>query len=207
MDRIEIKSMAKEQIRGKVGILFIISLLIGIISFIGSTVLSYIPLVGVVASGIFISAPLTFSSIIIYLNLTRGIKPEAKDAFSGYRDFWGAFKISFLTGLFTFLWSLLLIIPGIIKSFSYAMSYYILAENPGMGALEAITYSKEIMDGHKTDYFVLCLSFTGWIFLVALTFGIAAIWVVPYMNATFANFYNSIKPSDAIGSYADTVVQ
>jgi uncharacterized membrane protein len=73
------------------------------------------------------------------------------------------------------------------------MSFYILAENPGMTAREALNESKRIMHGHKADYFVLSLSFIGWILLVSVTFGIAAIYVGPYVAATTANFYNAIK--------------
>lgn len=89
--------------------------------------------------------------------------------------------------------TVMLLIPGIVKSFSYSMSMYILAENKGMSAREAITRSKEMMNGHKLDLFVLYLSFFGWWLLCGITFGIAYIWVGPYMNAAVANFYNSIK--------------
>ena len=75
------------------------------------------------------------------------------------------------------------------------MSLYILAENKGKGALECINESKAMTEGHKMELFVLGLSFIGWGFLVGITFGIAAIWVVPYMNATYANAYNSLKPT------------
>ena len=90
-------------------------------------------------------------------------------------------------------WSLLFVIPGIVKSFAYSMSYYILADNPELTAKEALNKSKEMMNGHKWDLFVLNLSFFWWYLLVGITFGIAAIYVVPYMNATIVNFYNSIK--------------
>ena len=98
-----------------------------------------------------------------------------------------------LVAVFTLLWSLLLYIPGIIKAISYSMSFYILAENPEMSAREALNESKKIMHGHKMDYFVLALSFIPWILLVMITFGIAAIWVAPYMQLTITNFYHSIK--------------
>jgi len=124
--------------------------------------------------------------------------PEAKDAFSGFDDFWTAFKTTFLTGLFTFLWSLLFIIPGIIKGYSYSMAMYIVAENPGISALDAIDRSKKMMDGHKMELFVLYLSLYGWALLTVITLGIAGIWTIPYMNATLANFYNEIKPQETV---------
>ena len=74
------------------------------------------------------------------------------------------------------------------------MSTYILAENKGKPALECINESKAMTNGHKMDLFVLGLSFIGWGFLCAITLGIASIWVIPYMQATYANAYNSLKP-------------
>ena len=95
--------------------------------------------------------------------------------------------------VFTFLWSLLLVIPGIIKAYAYSMSFYILADNPELTASEALAKSQSLMRGHKMELFILELSFIGWFFLIGLTFGLAAIYVAPYMEATMANFYNSIK--------------
>ena len=80
------------------------------------------------------------------------------------------------------------------------MSTYILAENKGKPALECIRESKEMTQGHKMDLFVLGLSFIGWVLLGMVTFGIAYIWVVPYMQATSANAYNSLKPAAVAGA-------
>ncbi len=196
MNRSELKSQAKQQIKGKIGILFVITLIIALISGAASFVLSFIPLGGLV-SAIIITPAFTLSLIRVYLNVASGIKPTAGDAFCGYDDFWSAFKVTFLTGLFTFLWSLLFIIPGIVKSYAYSMSLYVLAENKGKPALECINESKAMTDGHKMDLFVLGLSFIGWCLLGCITFGIAYIWVLPYMEATYINAYNSLKPAKA----------
>lgn len=96
----------------------------------------------------------------------------------------------FLRDLFTFLWSLLLIVPGIIKSYEYRMIPYILSENPGMNYKEAFQISKQMMYGQKLDVFILDLSFIGWKILEAITFGIVGIFYVePYYQATFAELY------------------
>ena len=87
------------------------------------------------------------------------------------------------------------------------MSYYILAENPDMTAREALNESKAIMHGHKMDLFVLELSFIPWLLLVAVTLGIAAIWVEPYMQLTLTNFYHNIKRQDAQPVYENTVFE
>jgi len=90
---------------------------------------------------------------------------------------------------------LLFFIPGIIKSYSYSMAPYILAENKGKPALECINESKAMTNGHKMDLFVLGLSFIGWILLCLVTFGIAYIWVGPYIQSTYVNAYISLKPA------------
>ncbi len=195
MNRVELKANAKLQIKGSIGILFVITLIIAVLSGLASLILSFIPYVGSLAAAIIVTPAFALSVYRVYLALTAGKKPEVADAFSGFDDFWSAFKVTFLVGLFTFLWSLLFVIPGIVKALSYSMAPYILAENKGKAALECINESKAMTMGHKADLFVLSLSFIGWILLGAITFGIAYIWVTPYMNATFANAYNSLKPA------------
>lgn len=191
--RAELKEMAKQQIKGNIGMLFVIALIIGAISGAAG---AFPPLALVVS--IIVTPAFSISIIRVYQELARnGKKPEAKDAFAGFDDFWTGFKALFLVGLFTFLWSLLFVIPGIIKSFSYSQTMMIVAENKGIGAREAINRSKAMMDGRKMDYFVLGLSFIGWGLLCCITLGIAAIWVGPYMQATMVNFYNDIKPVEA----------
>ena len=99
----------------------------------------------------------------------------------------------FLRTLFTVLWSLLFIIPGIVKGLSYAMTPFILEEHPEMTASEAIKASMRLMDGHKMDLFILGLTFIGWQILACLTMGIGFLFLNPYMNATYAVLYRSIS--------------
>ena len=98
-----------------------------------------------------------------------------------------------MTTIFIGLWSLLLIIPGIVAAYKYSMVNYVMIDNPELGVMGSIRRSKEIMRGHKLDYFILHLSFIGWIILSVLTFGILLLYVSPYVSVTEANFYNSIK--------------
>ncbi|MEE0896212.1 MAG: DUF975 family protein, partial [Acutalibacteraceae bacterium] len=108
--RAELKEMAKQQIKGNIGMLFVIALIIGAISGVAGA----IPPLAFAVS-IIVTPAFSISIIRVYQELARGgKKPEAKDAFAGFDDFWSAFKALFLVGLFTFLWSLLFIIPGII---------------------------------------------------------------------------------------------
>ena len=202
--RAELKAMAKEQIKGKIGILFVITLIIVAISFAAGLVLSFIPGGGLSAT-IIITPAFTISLLRVYLNLANGVNPEVKDTFSGFDDFWSAFKVTFLVGLFTFLWSLLFIVPGIIKACSYSQATLIVAENKGMSALKAINLSKAMMEGHKMDYFILGLSFIGWEIVSAFTFGLLYIWLMPYMQATLINFYNDLKPAAPVAAEPETV--
>lgn len=196
MNRVQLKTMAKQQIKGKIGILFVISLIIAAISGLAGFILSFIPGgVGSLVSTIIITPAFALSIARVYINVVKGANPSAADAFSGFDDFWSAFKVNFLVGLFTFLWSLLFIIPGIVKAYSYSMSMYILAENKGKPALECINESKAMTQGHKMDLFVLDLSFIGWGLLGVITFGLAFIYAMPYMQATLINAYNSLKPA------------
>lgn len=120
------------------------------------------------------------------------------DLFSQFHRFTQGFLQKFLRGLFTFLWALLFVIPGIVKSLSYAMTPFIMADNPELTAQEAINRSKELMDGHKADLFVLGLTFIGWSLLATLTLGIGLLWLNPYINATYAAFYQSILPQNRL---------
>ncbi|MBO5941152.1 MAG: DUF975 family protein [Kiritimatiellae bacterium] len=184
----ELKTSAKAQINGKIGLILVMNLI-----FIGVSVLTcLLPILGNIANLIICSA-FTLGFALVYLKIAKGEEISIGNVFYGFDDFWTAIKAQFFTSLFCSLWYLLFIIPGIIKACSYSLTFYILAENKGMPVLEAITLSRKMMDGHKMDLFLLGLSFIGWFTLVAITFGIAGIWVYPYFWATFANFYLSVK--------------
>ena len=197
MDRKQLKAQAKEQLRGKIGILIAVTLVIGAITAAASFLASRIPGVGLAVS-IIVTPAFALSTIRIYLMVVRGGTPEVKNCFDGFDDFFSAFKVTLLVGIYTFLWSLLFIIPGIVKGYSYSMAMYVLADNPGKSARECIAESKAMMEGHKMELFVLDLSFIGWYLLCSLTCGLAALYVVPLLNATHANVYETIKPVVAV---------
>lgn len=188
MVRSTLKRMAKEQIKGNIGILFLITLVMNLV-YMG---LGMIPLVGFVASILVMSA-MYLAMCGIYINLTNGIKPQVSDLFSQLSNFWPAFKTQFLMIIYIMLWSLLLYIPGIIKGIAYSQTMFILEEDPNLGANEAITRSREMMNGHKMEYFLLLLSFLGWVILSPLTLGLLNIWLIPYMQTTLANYYKYLK--------------
>lgn len=117
---------------------------------------------------------------------------ELHDLFFRFDRFGQGFAQKFLRGLYTILWSFLFIIPGIVKSYAYAMTPFIMAENPEMSASEAITASKELMDGHKGELFTLDLTFIGWGLLAALTLNLGHLALNPYHNAAYAAFYKDL---------------
>ena len=129
-----------------------------------------------------------------FLNLFKKEK-DLGDLFVAFKkdNYANAVIVPFLTYLFIFLWSLLLIIPGIIKSLSYSLTPYIMSEYPHLKGTTAITLSRKMTRGFKGDIFVLYLSFIGWYLLGALACGIGIVFVEPYVQATVANMYMRLK--------------
>ena len=127
------------------------------------------------------------------LDLTGGADARLESLFDYFRWFKTAFCARFLTGLFIFLWSLLLIIPGIVASYTYAMVPYILAEDPDMTASDAIAVSKRMMEGNRWRLFCLEFSFIGWIILSAFTLGIGNLFLTPSRAAAKAAFYRDLR--------------
>ena len=118
---------------------------------------------------------------------------------TGFRDFGHTFATMLLRDVFLLLWTMLFVIPGLIKIYSYRMVPFILAEHPELSATETITRSREMMNGNKWRAFVLDLSFIGWILLGALTLGLGLIfWTSPYMNSTRASLYLKLKEEQGI---------
>lgn len=140
-----------------------------------------------------LTGPVTFGLVTIFLKLVRSENPEFNDLFAGFSHFLNTLLLHFIITIFVLLWSLLLIIPGIIALLRYSMAYYILVDNPDLSALEAIRQSKEMMRGHKIRLFYLWLSFLGWFILGLITFGIGFLYVAPYFEGTKANFYEDLR--------------
>ena len=129
--------------------------------------------------------PMGYAITVVFLGFLRGEKLEVKGLFKYYPS-GRVWILGVFAALYTLLWALLLLIPGIIKSYSYAMAPYILKDNPEMGAEEAIVESMKMMKGYKLKLFLLDLSFIGWIILMILTLGIGLLLLAPYMNTARA---------------------
>lgn len=138
--------------------------------------------------------PVAYSYNVLFLdNLRTGKEFDVKSIFDGFNDYTRVLGTYLLVYIYTILWTLLLIIPGIIKSLSYSMVPFVLKDNPELSFNAAIERSMAMMEGHKWELFCLWLTFIGWVLLGIITFGIAYLWVLPYMNATFANYYEAVK--------------
>lgn len=148
--------------------------------------------------GFIIAGPLNLGMIIFSLAIARNANPKIDQLFSGFYRFGSAFIAYFLVTLFTILWALLLIIPGIIASLSYAMTLFILADDQSITPREAIRKSKKMMYGYKWKYFLLNLRFIGWAILALLSVGIGFLWLLPYIQVSQAKFYEDIKGGEAI---------
>jgi len=128
-----------------------------------------------------------------FINLAEKDRLIFEEAFYGFKNIVKAMGVYFFSGLFVVLWSLLLIVPGIIAAIRYAQAFFILKEDPEVPVMEAIKKSSEMMRGYKTDYFLLQLSFIGWGFLCLFTFGIGFLWLSPYVKTSNAVFYRELK--------------
>jgi len=157
--------------------------------------------IGGVAS-LILGGPFALSTAIFFLTLTRGGQAGMDLLFAGFRNFGNALAAYILTGLFVFLWALLLIVPGIIAALAYSQTYYLLAEDKALGPLEAMRKSKEMMRGHKDRLFCLWLRFLGWGILCLLTCGIGFLFLVPYAATALARFYDDLRPGGAFAPAA-----
>ncbi|WP_214820538.1 MULTISPECIES: DUF975 family protein [unclassified Exiguobacterium] len=139
-------------------------------------------------------APLAIGWSWLALNVSRGNGASLSTMFKPFQTRYVKHVItSFVMSLFIVLWTLLLIVPGIIKGFSYSLTPYILRDQPELSALESITESRRLMDGHKMEAFMLFLSFFGWFLVGILTLGIGFFFIGPYFSTTYATFYDSIR--------------
>ena len=141
----------------------------------------------------FLSIPILYGIKSFYMNISRGLGGRVADIFEGYKQFFSISSVILVSTFFIMLWLLLLIIPGIIKAISYTQILRVKKDNPEMKALECIDESKSLMEGYKMEYFALQLSFVGWSLISLLTLGILGFWLLPYMETTYAEFYDKLK--------------
>jgi uncharacterized membrane protein len=126
------------------------------------------------------------------LSLSRLRDADIRSFFAGFERPVRIIAVQILMSVFILLWSLLFLIPGIVAAYRYRLALYLMADDPELGAMDAIRQSKVLMNGYKGQAFVLDLSFIGWWLLTPLTLGILGLWVTPYFSVTCANFYQAV---------------
>lgn len=197
----ELKDIAISALEGKWGQAVGLTFVIGVLESAASG-LSYIPMVGVVFP--LLAMPLTFGFAVAFLNNLRGGEARFETLFAGYKDFGRVFLTLLIMGIYTFLWSLLLVVPGVIKAISYTMTPFVLNDNPELSYDAAISKSSRLMQGHKMEYFVFVLSFAGWFVLSILTMFIGFLWLAPYFQTAKAAFYHELLAEQ--DEYVATVI-
>ena len=203
MNIVELKENARKSLQGKYGQAITMIIVLGVITgaasdipvifkpdseLTASIISSVCTIISAVLSSFFI-----LGSVSFYLKISRNEEVTWKELFSKTNLWLVCLLSTILVNIFVGLWSLLLIIPGIIAAYSYSMVQFILVDNENLTALEAMKKSKEMMNGHKMELFKLHISFLGWIILSVFTFGILFFWLAPYVSTATANFYNKIK--------------
>lgn len=223
MSREALKTDAKYAMKEAIVSPYIVTVIIGIVSIILSAVQFFLDIweglldtgggygepdqliAFTVSSIIFFIINIIISTIIQFGYYSYCLKVANRDHTMSYGDLFSSVKyllkalgLVFMMALFTLLWTLLFIIPGIIAAYRYSQAVFVMVENPHKGVMQCIRESKEMMVGHKWEYFVLELSFILWMLLIFVTCGLALIYVYPYMTVTFANYYNGIKQKPAV---------
>lgn len=209
MDRVHFKRLAKEDLRANYVPWLLVSILAIVISFytakdqwaagseINITTRLSIQIRWLNVIELILSVPLARLAI----HLAKGVYQDASESLFHNEQWLRDIGAMLVVGLYTFLWTLLLIVPGIIKGYSYSMVPYILAEDDTISISEAIAKSQQITYGYKWDLFLLDLSFILWDFAAALTLGLLSFYVIPYQKATWAEYYLELSNDEPAGSF------
>ncbi|MFD3157795.1 DUF975 family protein [Haloimpatiens sp. FM7330] len=227
MDSRDLKQLGLEKLKGKWGIAILATLIFMLISstviqdFIRSYEQIYVNLfsfpdyfndfyilnlsrgssLAINITKLVLTGPMLFGLSKFFLKLSRGEDVKIGDLFCAFTDgglFIKTFILYLVMDIFILLWTLLLIVPGIIATIKYSMAFYILCDNPQLSSLEAIDLSKEMMEGNKSRLFTLWITFIGWFILEILSLGILSIFIDPYYNAAKVEFYQELKGMEAV---------
>ena len=185
MENKKLMAMARESLSGKWGLA------------IGTFLVFWLIMAAAKSNGIavlLIGGPMLIGLAIFSLTIARNQDAKLEQIFEGFKKNFGTALVAYLLkAIFVFLWTLLLIIPGIIAAISYSQVFYILAEDDSISGMDALKKSKEMMYGYKWKYFCLRLRFIGWFLLCIWSLGIGFLWLNPYITISCANFYDDIK--------------
>lgn len=165
-----------------------------------------IPRVGWIGA-LIIGGPYLLGWSVFFLSLSRKQDARLAQLFEGFNRFADALVAYLLMTLYIILWTLLFIIPGFLASLSYSQTFFILADNPQLRGSEALRWSKAMMKGNRWKLFCLLWRFFGWFLLGILSIGIGFLWIIPYLAATLAHFYDDLKGGSAPFSMESPIPQ
>lgn len=198
----ELRAEARQALQGKWPKAAIAALIYSIIA-VG---LSAIPFIGGLCS-LFVGLPMVYGIAIVMFGVYKGKDVDFEVLFEGFHDYGRIFVTKLLQGIYTALWTFLFIIPGLIKQYSYAMTDFILKDEPELKNNEAIEKSMTMMKHNKMKLFLLDLSFIGWAILCVFTLGIGFLFLLPYMQVSHAAFYEDLKANQGGNVEVDVEVK
>ena len=192
-ENVTLMRAARESLKGKWGLAILTFLIYTLLTTPGSTrsygsMLTFSSTLTLILGG-----PLALGAAIFSLSISRGKEARLEQIFLGFNNFSTALITYLLVIVYVFLWTLLLIIPGIIAALGYSMTFYILSDDPLIKPQDALKKSKAMMDGYKVKLFYLCFRFFLLGLLCILTLGIGFLWLIPFVHVTLAKFYDDIK--------------
>lgn len=216
ISRAELKGRSKDQLRGRWGLAIVVVLVglllisgfniganvkraydsfdqIGMVPSVNSSVFSGLTIFGNIWS-LFLGGVFTIGMKIFLINFTTGRSQAGiGNLFEGFNVYLKTLGLSILMGLIIFIGCILLVVPGIIFALMYSQSFYIMADDSSKSITDCMAESREMMVGHKAELFVLYLSFIGWFILGSIPMGIGLLWVNPYAEVTYTNYYLELK--------------
>jgi len=188
LDRTVLKQAAKDRLQEKWGTAVIFAALYALIAY-GT---GLIPKVSFLFT-LFVTPILSYGMAWGFLELIRKDTLSINDLFEGFKQYPRALGLYWWRGLWLLLWTLLLVVPGVIRGLAYSQAFFILSESPDVKVRDALKISIKMTEGYKWDLFVLGLSFLGWALLCILTLGIGFLWLGPYICAVYAAVYVELK--------------
>ena len=193
-DNLTLMRASREALRGKWGIAILTFFIYTLLTTTSGTMRthgSYLTISSTLT--LIIGGPLALGAAIFSLSISRGKEARLEEIFQGFNNFGTALVTYLLLLLYIFLWTLLLIVPGIIAALGYSLTFYILADDQSIKPQDALKKSKSKMDGHKEKLIYLWLRFLLLAILCILTLGIGFLWLIPYVHVTMAKFYDDVR--------------
>jgi len=193
----ELRLDAREQLSGE----WTQPVLLTLVYFLVTAVAGIIPLVPILIAG-----PLGIGICLFYLKFVRDGQPEISVLFDGFQQFAQGLVAALLIGIIVCIGAIFLIVPGIIAALGLSQTFFIIAENPGISATDAMQESWDMMKGHKLQLFLLQLSFLPWALLSVFTLFIGLLWLIPYIYVSYTNFYLEVSGQDTEMDVEDHLV-